>query len=518
MKNKLKRYKIRINKKTKEKEYKKKFRFVDVNGNVKDTDTKWHLTVEECEDEAKRIIKFHAVGNTSSLRKRTIKEALKEFVKEKKEIADMITKTKNTSAIAYYRDASSLYSNYLPGDIAIIKFQDEAIENYAFNNWMIYINNLACDKHKLSGSSVRRYKRILFKFVEYLKFKNYIKTNTAIIIKGQINDVKLVSKSFGKRRDRNFLRYGQFKEVTNFIKEKNIGSFKNFYWYSLINILFYTGMRVGELVALKFCDIDFNDDNGNGTISIIDLIPEHEKDKNVEMRERANYRQGKNDISDRKITMFASYREILKDYYESYKYHFKLSDKEMMDRYVFPNIGSRKNFLKHQRHKNILRKINKTIEDVNKSKGLDIPKTDAQMFRHATAYFLAYDIALQKEEIYGYFGHIDSTMIDTVYANATKGERMRKANNAMKDLINDSIDDYLKPKSTDIREIVKDSPETRKIKEESRNIREINQILIAISKGQKEYKYLPCYQKLIDRFAINNPIEASKIKFIMETN
>ena len=80
--NKPSRYKFEWVEEKKEYRCKKRFRYTDVNGKTKDTDTKWHWTIEECEEEARQTIKNASYENYTDLRKVTVKDAMDQYVEK----------------------------------------------------------------------------------------------------------------------------------------------------------------------------------------------------------------------------------------------------------------------------------------------------------------------------------------------------------------------------------------------------------------------------------------------------
>ena len=135
----------------------------------------------------------------------------------------------------------------------------------------------------------------------------------------------------------------------------------------------------------------------------------------------SNNLEAKNKHSIRNITMWAYYRELFMDYKHSYRYWYGYqSYEDMEDQFVFPNITSKNDKKEYQSQKNVLRELNRVAEAIG------IPKTDVQMFRHACAYFLAYERGYPIENTHDFFGHSDSSMIREVYAPFSAEERRKK--------------------------------------------------------------------------------------------
>jgi len=66
------------------------------------------------------------------------------------------------------------------------------------------------------------------------------------------------------------------------VDKDKIGQFTNLYWYTFWSVLYFTGMRVGELIALQWKNIDFDDgDYGTGVIYVTNAINHKEIRENV---------------------------------------------------------------------------------------------------------------------------------------------------------------------------------------------------------------------------------------------
>ena len=171
--------------------------------------------------------------------------------------------------------------------------------------------------------------------------------------------------------------------------------------------------------------------SGTGVIYVVNAINHKESRENVMRRLKANNLALKNSNSEREITIWAYYKQILVDYKYAYKYEFNVSEKKMDNMFVFPNINARdpKEKVGYQRQANALRELDKVTEK------LEMKKLDCQMFRHGCAHFLCDVKHISAEEAHDYFGHQDSEMIREVYAKANARQRRHRVDAALKDLI-----------------------------------------------------------------------------------
>ncbi len=110
------------------------------------------------------------------------------------------------------------------------------------------------------------------------------------------------------------LRYIDLEDFKRFIKESD-----SLLWYTVFNLLYYTGMRKGELLALTWKDIDFN----NQAITINKTYTDRTKDGLYKITTTKNYQS-------RIIAIDNHTTEILKKWYEN-----ELKDNFNINNFVF---------------------------------------------------------------------------------------------------------------------------------------------------------------------------------------
>ena len=208
--------------------------------------------------------------------------------------------------------------------------------------------------------------------------------------------------------------------------------------------------------------------------------------------------------------MWAYYRELFKDYQHSYRCWYGFENYEDMENnFVFPNILSLTDKLEYQPQRNILREIQRVCEKIK------IPKTDAQMFRHACAYFLAYEQGYSIEDTHDYFGHADSTMIRQVYAPLNAEEKRKKQAVNHHSLITEE-EIYFDERRSKTAERVKPSEQLNRFTDYARRERELAQIKRCIQNKQENYYYPENYSDVINGIIKSNPELKEKINFVEE--
>lgn len=496
-------YSIKYNEKIKEWQLKKKFRYKDLNGKVHRTETKWHLSISDCEREVEEVSN---AGGKSNLRSITIANTLNDYVDKLKLEANKKSDYKNSTSITYHKNASALLNNYTPKNIGDIVVAKADVSD--FINWIEYINSDTSGHKALSGNRVRSLRSIMLKYIkEFLILNSYIQRDKGLMIAYSIDDYKIKKKKIGARNNRNQISFEDLQTIKQYYTDKGLENFENFYWYCLYIVLFCTGMRVGELLALQWRDIHFSPNDAENIIYISNSINEKEKVENVLKRIEKNNREAKNQSSIRAITMWDYYRGLFKDYKISYLNHFEIKNfKEMDNMFVFPNL--RESERPYRNQKSLLKHTDLLMQRIG------LPKTDNQMFRHSCAYFLAYVLDYTIDDTYDYFGHCDSEMIKQVYAPLNVEEKRKKVAQAQQSLISNHQIEF-----KDVGKGKKDimySKENKKHAIQSRQNREIKQIEKAIKKGRKTYSYVSdeMYKLIIDRIKKEHPEFEKQIKFV----
>lgn len=501
-------YKQQFSKRDNEWVVKKSFYFTDINGKKHRSDTKWHKTIQECEIEASLVIESNGTvkGNKNN-NEPTIGSTLEDYVKYLEKEAKKPTAYKNTSAYTRFKDTSALLNLYTPAKIKDTKIK--GLKSSTFADWITYINSDTSDHQELSGVRVRAFRTAIKSYItKYLVSNILIEREQGFTFRLAVDDVALKPKKTGKRNNRNNITFNDLQTIKKYYSDKGLEKFENFYWYCFYTILFCTGMRVGEIIALRWCDVQFSTKPENNIIHIRNSIGEKELVENVLERIKLNNLEAKNKYSIRDITMWAYYRDLLRDFKHASMWHFGLMNpSEMREMFVFPNLSP--STRPYRTQKSTLTHTNNLMEK------LGLPKTDNQMFRHACAYYLAYEQGFPIEKSFSYFGHCDSDMIREVYAPLNVEERRINVSRTLNSLITDETMVF---ESITSEVNVKAGEELKKEQNASRKKREYGQILRAIEKGQKLYGYPEYLDDLIEEIIKEHKEILYKIQFAIIMN
>ena len=403
----------RVNKNTNKTQYKCRYYYKSYDGARHDSETGWFYSKKEAEDEAKRLKSkkesddWERHGNNGE---KLLCTVFGEFVNY---LSDENKTSTTTSFKSYFYTASAIKNHYIPDKIARTKIKN--ITPTTFYNWLDYINK----QDNIGGKYIRSCKLILSKFSEFLQVNDYYESitqninNKSALKQVKIKNVDVHNKEKDKKRF--WIDIEQLHKLTNYYRH-SLGEFKNFYWYTFFYVLFFSGMRVEEIVALKWKCVDFND----GSITIEDSITRMEESEKVYKRLKDGVKKTKNDDSVRTIPILNIYYTLLIDYCNSYKYQYNISIDEMQECFVFPNLVT-KSPKEYQKHDNIANELQKVI------KAQKLPKTDAQMFRHSCAYFLIEKppkgLGFDRGNVYLYFGHSNENMLREIYGKFNKKQK-----------------------------------------------------------------------------------------------
>lgn len=505
--------KERINPKTGKKEYKARYYFMK-EGKKRDSETAWFPTAEKAEKEAKRLKEMKEKADRDiSLQRRDKKliSAYKEFIDHLEVLAD---REETNTHRKDFNVASAVLNNHFPIEIQNTRIKD--ITTNTFKRWLDTINK----KENVGGGYIRLCKVNLIKFNAWLNQNGYYldgEENTEETIELAIRNVKLKNSLVNNKErngERHIITSTELLKITRYYidKEYGLGNFRNFYFYTLFYVLFFSGVRVEELIGLQWKFIDLRESKRN--ISIRNAISKIENKEHALERTRKGQYKTKNPTSIRTIPIFDFYYELLKDYKESYRYYFNLTKEEVEEGFVFPTLShlEKRTPYKFMSNNAILDELNKVLNEVK------IEKTDLQMFRHSCAMFLILPppegLGFTEEKVIDYFGHQDTKMLKKVYARLNekqKADRMRK-----------TFSDIYSPIDTD------DKTEEEKNKQNlinrlkggndiamrtARKYRIYNQIELAIKEKKQKYYYNTKDKDIIEEYINEN---GNTIEFVQE--
>ncbi len=126
------------------------------------------------------------------------------------------------------------------------------------NKWKLNIE----EKKKSNGEALAlNYKRSIYDvftaLLNYAVKMEYIEKNLLAVI-GNFKDVNLIKKEMEYYTAEEFLKYIKIAGMSAENSEKETGNIYEWNYYVFFNIAFYTGMRKGEIFALKWSDITNN--------------------------------------------------------------------------------------------------------------------------------------------------------------------------------------------------------------------------------------------------------------------
>lgn len=505
---------IRVNPKTKKTEYRARYLWKDANGKRKDSQTGWFPTELQAFKNAQQL-KEHkerlAKDGNELKRNKSLLGVFDEWIAILKEQAERETTENTTTDVCLYQRARTIRKFYFPA--VIQKTPVREVDTLTFRKWIEYINTVKIpasrkrkepkedDKSKkpemkeLSGNTVREYRMTLVRFNTYLGGQGYYLDNemeTKIL--NLLRTVKLKSRQVGRKK-RYCPTVAEVSRLFNYYEGNMIEDFRQFYWYTLFMVLFYSGMRPEEVIGLRWKHVHF--DAERPYIDVCNAISERELKSNVERRLADDIYHLKNNNSEREIPMLNYYY----DTFESYRYRFKeyFAPANMGECFVFPNIDakgkSKKEKLQdYQKQKNILRELDRVCSDED----VMIPKTDVQMLRHACATWLITDLehggmGYEESRARDYFGHTSDDMLRNVYAKLDKRQRANRTSETFSGITKKHKEAKV-PKnikeSKELNELIKDPEKNKTNKYDAIYNRLQAEISDAIEKGKKEYQFL----------------------------
>lgn len=490
-------FRERVNPQTGKKEYKYRYYFW-ADGRRHDADTSWFDSKDKAKKEGDRLKEEKERADRDKMLKRRDTLLITAFEKFIDYLEAEAKKEVTISYTTYHKLAKTIKKKYMPVAVQNTKIMDVTV--LTFQGWLEHINS----QETLGGKQVRNQKVVLDKFNNWLSKNGYytdveLNAHIGIVLKR----VTLKPVTAHNKEDaglRHILTLVEIMEVGNYFVDKGLGKFENFYWYTLYHVLFFSGMRVEELVGMQW---DFLDLRGTERmIEIKNAITEHESVAHALERVKSKTYRTKNTKSNRSIPIFDYYYQLLLDYRESFQYEYKLTDEQMKEAFVFPNISKHDPFL-YQRHKTIVLHL----QDACKAKGL--PSTDSQMLRHSCATFLIMPypegLGYEKADIFDYFGHQDTTMLTRIYAKLSKvrsAERMRKKFSGIFTPDEDTSKlDEIKKKEELIARVRGKNEEAVK---EARRVRIFAQIAEAEKRKQPIYYYNPKDKEIIEEYKTAN--------------
>lgn len=487
----------RLHPKTGKDQYKVRYRWRDETGKLKSSDTGWFNSIKEAQknaDQLKTAKESDSALKITNKREAYIKTVFKEmYVKELDEKNKNILLDTTTLAYNLWRRAFTIEKYYIPEEVRYTKINE--ITPRTFRIWADYINNT-----KLAGVTVHKYIECLFHFNRWLADKGYYTDSSLeMSIDTMLCRFNTKDKKIGVRKDRYLLGMDEVEKITSYWKGKGLGTFFNFYHYTLYYALAYTGTRPEEMRALQWKFVDLAPEHR--VIHIENAIPDQEVEAKAIERTKKGIYFTKTPQSVRGIPIFDFIYQLLKDYRESYKYEFKLGEEDMGDCFVFPHLNHNHSFDPHMfAGRGIwLKYLKKTIKEVN------IPNTDIAMFRHACATFLVAPepdgLGFSEEQVMAFFGHLTTQQLQITYAKLEAQQKTKRLKKVFKGYYNPDEDvEENKKNAAKERMLQRVSGDNEKEQHDARRDRIWLQIVQAILQ-QRPYYYKPEDEDIISELA-----------------
>ncbi|TYR78454.1 site-specific integrase [Priestia megaterium] len=297
------------------------------------------------------------------------------------------------------------------------------IRQYGINKLLSYFNNLKLKKitedmyqavlddfknQNLAMSTIESINttgRLLFKKAVEKKLLNDNPTINAYIIKNNDNIIN--------EDEENKMELPKFLEVEELVHFLDIAKENGLYMDELIfTTLSFTGMRVGELVVLKWGDIDFD----KHTISINKTYynPTNNTTKYLLVRPKTTKSKRVINVDPDLIEMFRKYKE------EQDKIISRLGDSYHNRGYIFTNLN------RHLGYPILIKFVANRMARLLKLSGLNLELTPHTL-RHTHTSLLA-QAEVELDEIMDRLGHEDDEVTRKVYLHITNYRRKNASN------------------------------------------------------------------------------------------
>lgn len=478
----------RVNPKTGKIQYKSRYYWVDENGKKHDAQTGWFDTKRDADKEAKALKTRKELECNQVLennRNLTLGDGLDRFVEWCKEQFQRSTTEKTTTMHTRYNRAQTIRNKYMPEYLVHKKIKD--LDPYDYRKWIAHINTVVN-----SGQYVHGLRDAIIKFNEWLAEQGYYSdVNFDMQCRQAIMQVKLKKKE--KVRHEHTPTIGDLDMIQNTYRMQGLGNFWNLYHFTLFSVLFYTGLRVSELCALTWKDVDFK----RSWIHITDSIKTHaETIENIKLRLEKNVEYVKTEDSRRYVNMFAPCELILRDYLPRYCDFYNLKEDEIGDCFVFPRLRKvAKQTAKLKQDPKLWFNRHELIQelhyvcDVN-----EIGNVTLHQLRHATATWMVGPVVTgglgySPDRSFQFFGHKDQKQINEIYANQMEEEKAHRNQEYFDDMMlkKDRPDPYTYEKELSAN--AKNSDAVEDANDEIRLSRIKDEILRAINNKEEVYRF-----------------------------
>lgn len=272
------------------------------------------------------------------------------------------------------------------------------------------------DNKKISISTIKLLNAVLRQIFELAIDDEYIKINPTDNALRELKKNTAESNSFKTRRK--YFTLDEQKIFEKFIKD-NYSQ-----WYSFIIFLLWTGLRSGEALGLRWCDIDFN----NETISVDHTLIADQQ--TIELRKKYNrdrweIHPTKTNSGKRIIPMIPKVKKVLLEEKEKQEKN-KTKCSIIIDGYTdFVFVKPDGNIYTRSYLDAVLYR---SIKKCNEKYGTNIPKLSLHCLRHTFATRMC-ESNINIKVIQTILGHSDIDTTMDIYTNVTKEFKKQELNN-----------------------------------------------------------------------------------------
>ncbi len=271
--------------------------------------------------------------------------------------------------------------------------------------------NYLADERNLRISTIDGIHTVLHQVLDMAVDDEYIRNNPSD------NVLKELKQSIGRKTEKiKALTVAEQELLLNFLQDSKQYS----HWYPIVAVMLGTGLRVGEVVGLRWCDIDLEEGMIDINHTLIYYNHRHEKAKNGCY---FNINPPKTDSGIRQIPMLDSVKQaFLKE--KEYQQQLGIKCNVTIDGYTDFIFVNRFGLAQHQgtlnkAFKRIIRDCNDEVYLKGEDNPVFLPDFSCHILRHTFATRMC-EAGVNIKVIQDTLGHSDITTTMNIYTDATK--------------------------------------------------------------------------------------------------